>query len=54
MQRLGPKRKLIFGSLAGIAVLGNTLLFFLPKVRTTVLKNACHIRIICHIALNSV
>ena len=32
MQRLGPKRRLIFGSLAVIAAIGNALLFCVPKV----------------------
>jgi hypothetical protein len=35
MQVLGPQRKLIFGSLATVATLGNAILFVLPTpVRT--------------------
>jgi hypothetical protein len=37
MQRLGPRRKLIMGAFSSIAVLGNALLFCLPKAA----KSSC-------------
>jgi hypothetical protein len=40
MQKLGPKRKLIFGALAVITALGNGLLFCLPKVPSLIKKKS--------------